>query len=198
MPPNTQTSPAGVPGTAAPGAPGADATTTPGEVSAPGNDAGSQTWEAWLATQGDDVKSLFEGHVKGLKSALDAERSQRSDLAKQLRDATAKLSKDSEARPALEQLTAQMETVQQRADFYEAAMQPEIGCVNPRLAFIAAQDSGAIDQRGRIHWDTLKAAFPELFRKPAAPAGHAGAGTGQPPPAKEGMNKFIRTAAGRA
>jgi hypothetical protein len=196
MPTNTQTPPAGTPGTAAPGT--TDAAPTPGQTSAPGNDAGTtQTWEAWLATQGDDVKGLFEGHVKGLKSALDAERSQRSDLAKQLREATAKLSKDSEARPALEQLTAQMEAVQSRADFYEAAMQPEIGCVNPRLAFIAAQDSGAIDQRGRIHWDTIKTQFPELFKKPAAPAGHAGAGTGQTPPAKHGMNQFIRAATGR-
>jgi hypothetical protein len=155
------------------------------------------TWEEFLQGQGDDVKKLFDGHVQGLKSALDTERTQRKDLTKQLREATAQLEKGSEARQSLEALTGQLEAAQARAEFYEEATRPEIGCGNPRLAFLAAQESGAIDSRGRIAWDALHQQFPELFKKSAAPAGNAGAGTGGPAPASRNMNTFIRRSAGR-
>jgi multidrug efflux pump subunit AcrA (membrane-fusion protein) len=41
----------------------------------------SQTWEAYLESLPDDVKSLYETHVGGLKSALKSERDKAKDLA---------------------------------------------------------------------------------------------------------------------
>lgn len=34
------------------------------------------TFDAWLASQGDDVRNLLGEHTRGLKSALDSEREQ--------------------------------------------------------------------------------------------------------------------------
>lgn len=158
------------------------------------------TFEAWLGAQDEATRKLYEEHTKGLKSALHGEREARkaetADLGKKLRDATKKLEEGSEARKALEGVTAQLEAAEARAAFYEEAIKPEIRCNNPRLAFIAAQDSGAIDAKGRIGWESLKTQFPELFAQ-KVPAASAGAGTGTPPPAGGGMNQFIRSAAGR-
>lgn len=154
------------------------------------------TWDTWVAAQDEVVKGLIDGHVKGLKSALDNERSQRSDLAKQLRDVTAKAEKGSELATALTQVSAQLEEAERRATFYADAGKPEIGCSNPRAAFVVAQADNLFDKRGNVDWAALKAVAPELFR-PRVPQGNAGAGTGAPPPATQDMNQYIRRAAGR-
>ena len=56
------------------------------------------TWESILSELPDDQKALYEQHTHGLKSALDAERQQRQDLAKQLRDASQQLEAGSAAK----------------------------------------------------------------------------------------------------
>ncbi len=154
------------------------------------------TYEAWLEAQPDDVKKLVEDNIKTLRSALQGERQQRRDLAKQLRDATTKLEEGSEVRKELERLGGQYEAAEARAAFYEDAIKPEIGCSNPRLAYVVAQQDELIDRRGRVNWDALKTTYPELFKtKQAASPGHAGSGTGNPPPAKVDMDTLIRNRA---
>lgn len=159
-------------------------------------DGETLSFESWLGSQDDSVKGLIDGHVKGLKSALDNERTQRSDLARQLREVTAKAEKGSELEAALMEVSAQLEAAERRAAFYEDAGRPEIGCSNPKAALALAQADGLFDKRGRVDWDALKAAAPELFR-PRVPQGNAGVGTGSPPPATSSMNDFIRAAARR-
>lgn len=161
--------------------------------------AGSLQWEDWLGEQPEPVQALIDGHTKGLKSALESERRQRSDLAKQLREAAKASEQGSETRKALEEMTAKLDLAEMRARFYEEGIKPEIGCTNPRLAMLAAQELEAIDSKGRILWETIKTAFPEMFRQARQPQGNAGAGTGAPPPANVGnaMNNAIRRAAGR-
>lgn len=153
-------------------------------------DGETPTFESWLDSQDESVKGLIDGHVKGLKSALDNERTQRSDLARQLREVTTKAEKESEL------VSAQLEAAERRAAFYEDAGRPEIGCSNPKAALALAQAEGLFDKGGRVDWDALKAAAPELFR-PRVPQGNAGVGTGSPPPATNSMNDFIRAAARR-
>jgi hypothetical protein len=159
------------------------------------------TFDAWLAEQDDTIKGLYESHTAGLKNALRAEREQRRtesvDLLKQLREATKGATEGSEAKKALEGVTARLEQAELRAGFFEDAAKPEIGCANPRLAFIAAQEIGAIDGKGRVHWDDLRSQFPELFRKQTTGSGNAGAGTGTPPTGRLDMNAVLRRAAGR-
>lgn len=154
------------------------------------------SWEAWLEGQPEDVQGLYEEHTKGLRSALSDERSQRGDLAKQLRDATVKLEEGSEARTSLEKMTAALEGANRRADFYGEAARPEIGCVDSRLAWLAAQEIDAFDRRGDVEWERLKKEFPGLFSKTRV-AGNAGSGTDNHQKDSGGMNAMIRQAAGR-
>jgi hypothetical protein len=162
--------------------------------------AGSLQWDTWIGEQPEQVQVLIDGHTKGLKSALESERRQRSDLAKQLREAVKASEAGSEMRKTLESMTTKVEQAELRARFYEEGVKPDIGCTNPRLAMLAAQELDAIDSKGRILWETIKQHFPEMFRPPQrAPQGNAGAGTGAPPPAaaSNNMNAYIRRAAGR-
>lgn len=155
-----------------------------------------QSFDEWLGAQDAAIKGLVGERFRALEASVKATRDERNELAKQLKAAAKGLGAESEERKALEAMTAKVEAAEMRAAFFEDAAKPEIGCGNAKLAFIAAQEIGAIDAKGRINWGALKEQFPELFRaKP--PAGNAGAGTGTPPPAKGGMNEFIRKAAGR-
>jgi len=163
-----------------------------------GSETPPPTWETVLAALPEEQRKLYEQHTQGLRTALQSEREQHQDLARQLREATGKLEAGSETRQQLEQLTGQIEVANRRADFFEQATQPEIGCSSPRLAWLAAQEVEAFDRRGNVNWAVLKEQFPELFgqgtKKP--PPGNAGSGTSNPP-AKQGMNAFIRQQAGR-
>lgn len=158
-----------------------------------------QNWDEILATLPEGQQELYNQHVHGLRNALESERSQRSDLARQLREATSQLEEGSEARQSLEELSGQLEVAEQRTAFYEDALRPEVGCRNPRLAFVAAQEIGAFDRRGNPNWDQIKKAFPELFAQPrqSAPPAGAGAGTNTQPTSPFDMNQAIREAAGR-
>jgi hypothetical protein len=153
-------------------------------------------WDEYLKTLPDPIKGLYEQHTTSLKTALASERTQRGDLAKQLREASAKAEKGSEMEKALTEIGGKLELAERRAGFYEEATQPALACSNARLAFLVAQEIGAIDGRGKINWDAIKTAAPELFRK-VVPPGNAGEGTGNKPPPAANMNSFIRRAAGR-
>ena len=153
------------------------------------------TWESILEGLPEEAKGLYEQHTHGLKSALDAERQQRQDLAKQLRDASAQLDAGSAAKAQLEKLQTQLEETQRRADFAtEASGQ---GVANVRLAYLAAQEFDLFDRRGNVRWDELKKAAPELFVQPAPARGNAGAGTATTPTPTADMNAYIRRMAGR-
>ena len=85
---------------------------------------------------------------------------------------------------------------ERRAVFYEAAH--AAGITNLKLAYTVALQDEMFDKRGAVNFEALKAQYPELFGgKPSTPSGHAGAGTGSPPPAQADMNAFIRGSAGR-
>lgn len=153
-------------------------------------------FDEWLAAQDETTKALVAQRFTALENTVRATRTEREELARQLREATKKLQEGSEARNALEALSARLQVAETRATFYEEAAKPEIGCTNARLAFLGAQEIGGIDDKGRVNWDAVRAAFPELFR-PRVPPGNAGAGTGATPPGKMDMNTYIRRMAGR-
>ena len=154
------------------------------------------SYDEWIKTQSPEIKTMLEQRSSSLLNTVQATRRERDDLSRQLKEAAKGLEAGSEARKAMESMSAQLEAAEQRAVFYEEAGRPEIGCTNPRLAYIAAQQDQLIDARGRINWDGLRSAYPELFRR-AAPTTNAGAGTQNTQPATGGMNAFIRRAAGR-
>ena len=158
--------------------------------------AAPATWDAFLDTLPEETKKLYDTHTAGLKTALQSERQQRSELGKQIQALSKQAADGSEMKKSLETLQGELELVTQRADFFEAAARPEIGCSNPALAWLAAREGSLIDGKGKIQWDALKQSYPELFRQ-RVPAVQAGAGTQTPPAPRPSMNDFIRAAAGK-
>lgn len=155
----------------------------------------AMTYDVWLGQQPENVKTLIESNIAGLKSALQSERQQRQQLAEQLRE-TAK-GATGEAKVALDKLGADLEAAQRRADFFEEAARPDVGCTNPRLAFIAAEQAGLIDKKGRVNWPEMHKQYPELFRRMGTTAGSADGRTGNNRAATGNMNDYIRRSAGR-
>lgn len=167
-----------------------------GTPPAEGQQQAPLTFDAWITGQPEEIKALLDGHTKGLKSALESERSQRSDLAKQVRDLAAKAEKGSEMEKTLTDLQGKLEAEQKRVAFLEDAGRPEIGCSNPKAAYLIAQADGLFDRHGQPDWAAIKAAAPELFGR-RMPQVNAGAGTGSPPQPAPNMSDYIRRAAGR-
>lgn len=156
------------------------------------------TWDTWLEAQDEGVKGLVDGELKGLKSALEAERRERKSMEKQLREAAAKLEKGSEKRASLEQQADRLQEMEHQTAFYDAAH--AAGVLNLRLAWLAARDAGLVSEKdGSVDVEKLREQFPQLFApaRQQPPPGNAGAGTQTGAPAGGGMNAFIRTAAGR-
>lgn len=160
----------------------------------PPSETPAATWEQWLERADEPTRALYEQHTAGLKSALTDERRQRGELAAQLREAVKTEGLSAQLKADLESALTRSEEAEHRAAFFEEAIAQ--GVANARLAYLAAREIEALDKRGRVNWDALKGAFPELFKPKSPPPGNAGAGTQAPPPAA-GMNDVIRRAAGR-
>lgn len=165
-----------------------------GDQGAGDQGGGTLNWEGVLAGLPEAAQGLFAAHVQGLKGALDSERGQRKDLAKQLQDATAKLEKGSETRDVLEKMSAALERATRQADFVTAAVGQ--GVRDVRLAWLAAVELDAFNRNGEPDFVALRATHPALFEK-VVTKGNAGAGTGGDGPTGGGMNAFIRAGAGR-
>ncbi len=151
------------------------------------------TWDEYIAGQPEAIRGLAEANTTGLKSALTAEREQRKGMAKELREATAKLDAGSDVAKQLGEMSSKYDLAAKRASFYEEAGAQDIGCANPKLAFLVASAEDLFTRTGEPDWKAIKEAAPELFQK--ATTANAGAGTGQQAPASIGMNEFIRAQA---
>lgn len=152
------------------------------------------SFEAWLASQGEESRQLVTGHISKLQGALTDERTQRRTLAKQIDDLSQQAEQGSQLRGQLEKLSADFEGMSRKAGFYESA---PAEVTNLRLAWLVANDAQLVDAQGKTDWAKLRTVAPELFKRVTPPA-NAGAG------AKQGgvddgrsMNAFIRAATGR-
>ncbi len=163
-----------------------------------GNDAQNQsiaTFDDFYKTLDESKRKVVDEHVTGLRTALQSERDEKKNLAAQLRDAQSKLEKGSDAERQLGELAEKAERATNRAVFVEEAIRPEVGCVNPKAAFLLAEADQLYKKSGEPDWEAIKKAAPELFRGTST-RGNAGNGTDNPPD-KISMNDFIRKAAGR-
>lgn len=174
-----------------------DTPTTQGEQTDAQSQAGETPadFEAWLAGQPDDVKTLYESHTSGLKSALKSERQRSADMATQLREAAAKA--EGETKAALEDMAGKAEAEARRADFYEAAA--GAGCADLKLAYLAAQADNLFNRDGTPDIAAVKAAHPSLFAAPRVPDARAGKGAlaGNGRTGGAAINDAIRRAAGK-
>lgn len=153
-------------------------------------------FDDWMADQDESVRSIIDNHTDALRGALDSERTQRKELAKQVKALSAKADKGSELRDSLDELSGKLESANQRADFFEKVS----GKVNnPRLAYLAAQDAGLFDSNGDVDINRLREVAPEVFvteTKERQARGNAGSGKGQDGGGQPDMNAFIRRSAG--
>ena len=152
-------------------------------------------FDEWIQAQDEPIKQAFEAHTTGLKNTVHATRQERDALAKEIKELSKKAEVDSDMQKSLNELSSKLEITEKRATFAEEAVKPEIGCTNPKAAWLVAVAQDAFDRKGNPDWNAIKNEAPELFGKPAA-KGNAGAGTGSTQTAST-MNDFIRRSRGR-
>ena len=165
----------------------------------PGDNQAPATWDAFLETLPPEVKALHDQHETGLRSTVQATRQERDALKARLDALIGALDGKEPAtvRQELEQMRSGLDTANARADFFEAASRPEVGCRNPKLAWMVAQAESLFDRRGEPDWAAIKQAAPELFGA-VIPQSNAGSGANKPPPGNETMDDIIRQRAGTA
>lgn len=154
-------------------------------------------YDEWFKGLDEATQKGLSGHfdetTKGLKSALESERASVRELNKQLKELTSKAEKGSELERQLTEISGRLTESEQRAAFYDAAV--AAGCVNPRLAYLAAKDGGLFLQNGQPNIEAVKQAHPQLFEKPVTGAGGgAGSGTNQNANQGQGTNAAINAA----
>lgn len=145
-------------------------------------------FEAWLAAQPDEIKTLYETHTGGLKSALDKERKANKkrddDAARKAQEAQeAQLSEAEKAQKKLAQiekerdeLAAQMRQIRAREALVLVAEKEKIEFASPqamRDAFEIALKAAEFDDDGQLQGPAslLKASIKDrdyLLKKPTA------------------------------
>lgn len=166
------------------------------EPQAPAEGETPESWDAYLEKQPETVKALYKQHSEGLLNTVKATRTERDDLAKQIRDLSKSQKEGSEAKAQLDKISAQLEVTERRAAFLEEALNPALQVRNPRAAWLLAEAGNHFKKNGAPDWDAIKNEAPELFGLPTARA-NAGNGTQQPPNPSQSMNAFIRKSVGR-
>ena len=157
------------------------------------------TFDELYETQDEHTRGLIDGHVKGLKSALDGERASKKELERALREAAAKAEKGSEAQQALTAAADQARASKVRSEFYLQAHQA--GVADLALAYLAATEDKLVREDGTADFAELKKRHPALFggvAAAAAAAGAANAGAGSRTPSRgqtTDMNELLRRAA---
>ncbi len=106
----------------------------------------NETFESWLETQDETVKSLISGHTQGLSNTVKAVRQERDDFAKQIKDLSAKVEAGSDTQKELERMTAELEAANRRNDFFEGAAAN--GCLNFKAAFALASSENLFKKNG--------------------------------------------------
>lgn len=151
------------------------------------------TFEGWLSAQDETVKSLYTTHTNGLKSALSSEREANQAAQKQLRDLAKRADKGSELEAALTKQADDLSALEKQSAFKDRAH--TAGVRNLKLAFLAANQAGLVNDKGECDFSKLRAEYPELFLAP--PPGNGGNGTNSAQGAGSTMNDLIRRGAGR-
>lgn len=124
-------------------------------------------------------------------------RTERNELARQIKDLLPKAEKGSELERSLTEIQSKVESAEKRAMFMEESVRPGVECRNPRAAYALALADNLFTRTGAPDWKSIKEVAPELFgRTPASVNANAGEGMGKPL-SKTDMNQVIRRMAGR-
>lgn len=153
-------------------------------------------FDEWINGQDETVKGLITARFQNLENTVKATRGERDTLAQDIKKLAKEQKEGSEAKAALEKISAQLEATERRAAFLEEALNPALQVRNARAAWLLAEAGNHFKKSGAPDWDAIRAEAPELFGLPTARA-NAGNGTQTPPSPSQSMNDFIRKSAGR-
>ena len=160
----------------------------------------ARSWDDVLGSLGEEDVQLFETHVTGLKNTVKATRDERDALKARVTNIldTFDGKEPSAVKQELEELRTQVTEASTQASFFADAGTPEVGCRNPKIAWLVAKSNKLFDEDGNPKWDDLKQEAPELFGASQAspPPGNAGSGTRDTKPKPANPNDNIRKAAG--
>jgi len=171
---------------------GEAATPPPGESYTPPPGT-PEEFAAFLKAQPPQAREAYDAHTRSLQSGLEREREANKTLRKDLKAIAS--AAEGITKQDLDALSEKLTVADRRIDFYRLALRE--GVLNVDLAWLAAQEIGALDKHGAPDFSILKAQYPELFPARRKPAAQAGAGANGEAPTGTDMNAFIRRSAGR-
>lgn len=152
-------------------------------------EADNGTFEAWLDSQSDEIKTRFEEGTQGLRTALKSERENVRSLSSQLNELKGAAEKGSALEQQISALQAKLTESERHANFIDGAA--GAGCTNAKAAYkLAKADPDLWKRDGSPDWTAIKETAPEFFQKPAKAAGNAGSGTSADPSAGSKMHKM--------
>lgn len=175
-----------------------------GDNGAGSGDGGGSAWsfDTWSKALPEADRTALTAHIedstKGLKSALEAERTKNKSSEKTLSELLSKVEKGSEAEKQLQQMQADLKEREMQISFLTSAN--TAGCVDLELALAAVKSNPSrfTNRDDSPNWEALKQAHPMLFStanasaNAGAGAGGSGGGGGAGKSQNEVMNKLIR------
>lgn len=149
----------------------------------------------WLEAQDERVRGGYDDDVKGLKSALQNERTTRETLERNVRKLTGDVEKGSKLQQELEKLSTDLAETNTKAGFFREAHAEKV--IDLELAWLAAKNGNLFDRQGAVDMRALREAHPALFAatKTTVPPANAGNGVGQDSAKSFNMNDAIRASA---
>ncbi len=158
------------------------------------------TWDEYLKTLQPEAKTLYEGHIAGLRNTVTATREERDEFKNQLSDVIQALDgkKPGQVKDELVRLESNLTELTRRSQFFEEAalLSGPDSCTNVRLAWMTANAENLFQRDGSPDWGAIKEIAPEIFGA-KVPAAHGGSGTQNPPEEdKTDPNTVLRRMAG--
>ena len=150
-------------------------------------EADNGTFEAWLDSQSDEIKTRFEEGTQGLRSALKSERENARSLSAQLNELKGAAEKGSELERQITALQGKLQESERHANFIDGAN--GAGCTNAKAAYkLAKADETLWKRDGSPDWEALKETAPEFFQRQIKASGNPGSGTNTDPSAGSKMH----------
>jgi len=148
-------------------------------------------FEKWMEDQPEDVKTMFEEHVTGLKTALQSERDGRKDDLKKLRELEKQAETGSDLGRQLAEMTKSMKDMELRTKFIESAGVAGVKANLVKAAYLTANADGLVSE-DKIDFEGLKTKYPDFFGSEPQPRANA-AEQNQANGGKLDMNDWVRT-----
>jgi ribosomal protein S20 len=152
------------------------------------------TFDKWLETQAEEVKTLIADRFSSLENTVKATREERDTFKNELKEISKKVTGDSEAGIQISELSKRLEASERKSNFIDQAVKN--GVIRPNAAYAIATTENLYDDKGNPDWNKIRESIPELF-KVTNTSNNAGSGTNQKALPGNSVNDRIREAANK-